>query len=96
VFVADVYPAGETPIAGISREALVAGLRAHGHRNAQPLSGPQELAPLLRALIRPDDVVVCLGAGSITSWANSLPQELAALDACSRMARDGFATAKSP
>src|SRR5204863_3188664 len=57
VLVADVYAAGEEPIAGVSRDALVAGLRAHGHRNAQPLPGPQELAPMLRTLARPDDIV---------------------------------------
>jgi UDP-N-acetylmuramate--alanine ligase len=86
VLVADVYPAGEAPIAGVSRDALVAGLSAHGHRNAQPLPGPESLAPLLRSLVRPDDIVVCLGAGSITNWANSLPLDLAELDARSRVA----------
>jgi UDP-N-acetylmuramate--alanine ligase len=86
VLVADVYPAGEAPIAGVSRDALVAGLSAHGHRNAQPLPGPEALAPLLRSLVRPDDIVVCLGAGSITNWANSLPLDLAELDARSRVA----------
>ena len=77
VLVADVYPAGEAPIDGASRDGLVAGLRAHGHRSARPLAGPQELAPMLRAVARPGDIVVCLGAGSITNWANALPAELA-------------------
>jgi UDP-N-acetylmuramate--alanine ligase len=86
VLVADVYPAGEAPIEGASRDALVAGLRAHGHRNSRPLPGPDALAPLLRSLARPDDIVVCLGAGSITNWANSLPGDLAELDARSRVA----------
>jgi UDP-N-acetylmuramate--alanine ligase len=86
VLIADVYPAGEAPIAGASRDALVAGLRAHGHRNSQPLLGPEALAPSLRSLARPDDIVVCLGAGSITGWANSLPGDLAELDARSRVA----------
>src|SRR5438067_4066586 len=85
VLVADVYPAGEAPIAGISRDALVSGLSAHGHRNVLPLPSPQELAPMVRDLARPDDIVVCLGAGSITNWANSLPVELTALDARSRV-----------
>ncbi len=80
VLVADVYAAGETPIEGVSRDALVAGLRAHGHRSARPLAEPRELAPLLRAEARPGDMVVCLGAGSITNWANALPEELAQLD----------------
>src|SRR5579875_3321590 len=79
VLVADIYAAGEAPIAGVDRDALVAGLRRHGHRDARPLAGPDELAPLIAELARPGDIVVCLGAGSITGWANSLPQELAQL-----------------
>jgi UDP-N-acetylmuramate--alanine ligase len=86
VLVADVYSAGEAPIEGASRDALVVGLRAHGHRNVAPLAGPHELAPALRSLARPGDMVVCLGAGSITGWANNLPAELAALDARGRVA----------
>jgi UDP-N-acetylmuramate--alanine ligase len=80
VLVADVYPAGEAPIEGISRDALVAGLSARGHRNALALMGPEDLAPLLHDLAQPGDIAVCLGAGSITNWANALPSELAALD----------------
>ena len=76
VVVADVYPAGEAPIEGVNRDALVAGLRARGHRNAQPLPSPAALAPLVRELAKPGDFVVCLGAGSITNWAQSLPAEL--------------------
>jgi UDP-N-acetylmuramate--alanine ligase len=77
VLVADVYAAGEAPIDGVTRDALVAGLIEHGHRNARPLNDPAELAPLVADLARPGDMVVCLGAGSITAWANSLPGELA-------------------
>jgi UDP-N-acetylmuramate--alanine ligase len=86
VLVADVYAAGEAPIAGASRDALVDGLSAHGHRNARALPGPEDLAPLLRELASPGDIVLCLGAGSITGWANSLPGDLAKLDARSRVA----------
>jgi UDP-N-acetylmuramate--alanine ligase len=86
VLVADVYAAGETPIDGIHRDALVAGLAAHGHRDAQPLTDPAALAAALRDLAKPGDIVVCLGAGSITNWANTLPSELAAADWRSRVA----------
>ena len=79
VLVADIYPAGEAPIEGVNRDAIVAGLSEHGHRNARPLAGPGDLAPQIAELSRPGDIVVCLGAGSITGWANSLPRELAAL-----------------
>jgi len=86
VLVADVYPAGEAPIAGIHREALIAGLAAHGHRDARALAGAEALAPTIHELTRPGDMVVCLGAGSITYWANSLPAELAELNGRSRVA----------
>jgi UDP-N-acetylmuramate--alanine ligase len=81
VIVAHVYAAGEAPIAGADRDALVAGLRAHGHRQVIPLEAPQDLAGLLKRLAEPGDIVVCLGAGNITQWAYALPEELAALDA---------------
>ncbi len=86
VLVADIYAAGETPIDGVSRDALVAGILAHGHRNVRALEAADDLAPAVRTLARPGDMVVCLGAGSITGWANSLPAELAALDQRSRVA----------
>jgi UDP-N-acetylmuramate--alanine ligase len=76
VLVADVYAAGEQPIPGIDRDALVEGLRARGHRHALPLGTPAELPALIRDLVKPGDLVVCLGAGSITNWANALPKEL--------------------
>jgi UDP-N-acetylmuramate--alanine ligase len=76
VLVADVYAAGEAPIDGINRDALVAGLRSRGHRNAQPLPSPEALPGMVQALARPGDFVICLGAGSITSWAQALPAAL--------------------
>src|ERR1700722_14825644 len=80
VLVAPVYPAGEAPIAGADRDALVLGLRAHGHRQAIPLEAPNDIAGMVRRLARSGDIVVFLGAGSITQWAYALPAELAALD----------------
>jgi UDP-N-acetylmuramate--alanine ligase len=81
VIVADVYAAGEAPIAGVSRDALVDGLRASGHRSVVPLDAPEHLAEMVHAIARPGDFVVCLGAGTITAWAHALPAQLAALQA---------------
>jgi UDP-N-acetylmuramate--alanine ligase len=77
VIVAPVYTAGETPIPGIDRDSFVAGLRARGHRKVLPLEGPERLASMIKGLAKPGDYVVCLGAGSITTWAYALPNELA-------------------
>ena len=79
VVVADVHPAGEPPIEGIDREALVEGLWRHGHRHVLPLETPEALPALVADLVEPGDLVVCLGAGSITHWARALPDALAAL-----------------
>ena len=87
VLVADIYPAGEAPIEGVSRDALIAGLKARGHRNALPLASPGALAATVAGLARPGDFVVCLGAGSITQWANALPAELEALSPTRQGAR---------
>jgi UDP-N-acetylmuramate--alanine ligase len=78
VIVADVYPAGEAPLEGANRDALVQGLRTHGHRRVLPLEGPEKLAALIAAMAQPGDYVVFLGAGSITQWAYALPEQLAA------------------
>jgi UDP-N-acetylmuramate--alanine ligase len=84
VVVADVYPAGEAPIEGASRDALVEGLRARGHRNVLPLASPAALAATIERIAKPGDLVVCLGAGSITNWAANLPAEIDLLAAGAR------------
>ncbi|AZL60347.1 UDP-N-acetylmuramate--L-alanine ligase [Tabrizicola piscis] len=76
VAIADVYAAGEDPIPGASRDDLVAGLIAHGHRHARALLDEADLARLVREQARPGDMVVCLGAGTISAWANALPAKL--------------------
>ncbi len=84
VIVADVYEAGEKPIEGANRDALVQGLRDRGHRDVMPLEGPEALPGLIAKVAKPGDLVVCLGAGSITYWANDLAVNLAKLDAKGR------------
>jgi UDP-N-acetylmuramate--alanine ligase len=76
VLIADVYAAGEAPIAGINRDMLVGLVQRAGHRDAHALSGPGDLPGLIWQMARPGDVVVCLGAGNITAWAHALPGQL--------------------
>ena len=79
VIVAEVYAAGEAPIAGVDRDHLVAALRARGHRNVIALPESSKLAGIVKEMAKPGDYVVCLGAGSITQWAYALPGDLKAL-----------------
>jgi UDP-N-acetylmuramate--alanine ligase len=77
VIVADVYPAGEKPIEGIDKQSLVSAIKAHGHRNAIALDGPEALPDIVRGLVKAGDYVVFVGAGNITQWAYALPEQLA-------------------
>ena len=79
VVVSDVYAAGEAPLEGSSRDALVEGLRRYGHRRALPLESPADLARVVGEEAKPGDLVVCLGAGDITAWAHALPAQIEAL-----------------
>jgi UDP-N-acetylmuramate--alanine ligase len=72
VFVTPVYAAGEEPLDGVDSSALVAGLRAHGHRMVRPVESLDELCEALRDLAADGDMVICMGAGDITKWAGAL------------------------
>lgn len=72
VAISDIYAAGEEPIAGASRDDLVAGLVAHGHRHALALEDEGHLARLVAEEAGPGDMVICLGAGTISRWARAL------------------------
>ncbi|WP_152045934.1 UDP-N-acetylmuramate--L-alanine ligase [Aureimonas psammosilenae] len=79
VILAPVYAAGEEPIEFVNSEMLVERLKLGGHRDARVIDGPAEIAPLVHRIASPNDMVVFLGAGSITQWAYALPKELEAL-----------------
>ena len=76
VGIADVFAAGEDPIEGAGRDDLVAGLIRHGHRHARAVMDETDLVRLVEEQGRPGDIVVCLGAGTISAWANNLPARL--------------------
>ncbi|MBK5924423.1 UDP-N-acetylmuramate--L-alanine ligase [Rhodovulum sulfidophilum] len=76
VGIAEVYAAGEEPIQGATRDDLVAGLIRHGHRHARAILSEDDLVRLVREQAGPGDMVVCLGAGTISAWANNLPARL--------------------
>jgi len=76
VLVSPVYSAGEEPIEGVDSDALIHGLRLRGHRNAMGIDSEDDLVEEVVRLAHPGDLVVCLGAGTITQWANNLPARL--------------------
>ncbi|MGY6534100.1 MAG: UDP-N-acetylmuramate--L-alanine ligase [Pararhodobacter sp.] len=72
-----VYAAGEDPIEGATTETLIAAMGERGRR-ASLISDEDALLVLVRAHAGPGDMVVCLGAGTISAWAQALPARLAA------------------
>ena len=76
VVVTPVYSAGEAPIPGIDRDELVSGLRRHGHPNVLTIEGEEDLAATVASFARSGDLVIGLGAGTITDWINALPARL--------------------
>ena len=77
VLVPPVYEAGESPIEGFDHESLVASIRSHGHQGAAPLPSLDALPEVIRELARPGGMIVCLGAGDISAYANELSGRLA-------------------
>ena len=80
VVIADVFAAGENAIEGATKEALVRGIRQGGHRSVTALESDAALPALIKECVESGDMVICLGAGSISAWANSLQANLEALD----------------
>jgi UDP-N-acetylmuramate--alanine ligase len=78
VVVTPVYSAGEAPIPGIDRDELASGLRRHGHPNVLTVEDEEGLTETVATVAKSGDLVVGLGAGTITDWINALPKRLAA------------------
>ncbi len=76
VGITDIFAAGEAPIEGADRESLVAGLTGHGHRSAMSVPDEAALEQFVRDHCKAGDMLVCLGAGTISAWANGLPDKL--------------------
>ena len=77
VLATPVYVAGEDPIEGVNSEVLVEGLKTRGHRLAETVADQQALAARLADIVKPKDMVICLGAGDITKWAAGLADGIA-------------------
>jgi UDP-N-acetylmuramate--alanine ligase len=74
----DVYAASEEPIPGITAEALARAITERGHRQASWAGDLKSATERLSAEVRPGDVVLTLGAGSVGTAGEELLRRRAA------------------
>lgn len=79
VMISSVFAAGESPLDGFNRDSLVQALKDRGHRHVIGFDGGDDLPGLIADIGEAGDTVLCMGAGSISTWANALPDALAQL-----------------
>ncbi len=72
----DIYPAGETPIEGITTPALIEKIRSFGHRNVLYAPDYETIESYIIANVREGDAVMVMGAGSVTKLSDVLSQKI--------------------
>ena len=76
VIVADIYSAGQQPIADVTQDLLIEGMKKAGHKKVLKLNHENDLARLVKENAKAGDLVLVSGAGTSTYWANKLPEQL--------------------
>ena len=80
VFIADVYPASENPIPGVSGQMIVDAMRAHGHPHVEFQPDIRRIHQNAGLEIRDGDLALSLGAGNVHEAGARLVSDLAARD----------------
>jgi len=80
IVICPVYSAGEEVIKGFNEHTLGQKIQQlHPQKTVITMHQESDLAPILIDLIAPGDFVICMGAGTISGWANQLPDQLVEL-----------------
>ncbi len=72
VYLLDIYPASEQPIEGITAEVLAKKIEEYGHRNVKHIGSVDEATEKVIENLQPNDLVITLGAGSITKLSDEI------------------------
>ena len=76
VLLLDIYPAGETPIEGVSTPVLVEKIRSFGHKNVIYAPNHEAIETLVTENAKDGDAVIVMGAGSVTKLSDQLAVKL--------------------
>jgi UDP-N-acetylmuramate--alanine ligase len=65
LIITSIYSAGEEPISGVTGEMICEGIRKSGHKQVQYIKESSGIVQALRAIAKPGDIVITMGAGDI-------------------------------
>jgi UDP-N-acetylmuramate--alanine ligase len=68
LFLADVYPGGEAPMPGVSSDLIADQIRLLWEGPLVRVSGEASAVEQVPPQLRPGDILLTLGAGSVTKW----------------------------
>ncbi len=95
-FIADVYPASEAPIPGVTGQTIVDEMVREGHDAAHYQPDRRKLALEIGRLIEPGDCLISLGAGNIHEAGTLLAKDIAVLDEIQTAMGPGLAKLYEP
>jgi len=72
LYLLDIYAASEQPIEGITAEVLAENIRKFGHKNVNYIGGIESATNKVIGSLIPGDLVITLGAGSITGLSDEI------------------------
>ena len=75
----DIYSAGEAVIATADGQTLCGAIRSRGQVDPVFVKRTEDLYPILKGVLKVDDVILTMGAGNVGQIASTLPEKLAAI-----------------
>ncbi len=72
LLILDIYAASEQPIEGITAEALTENIKKYGHKNVSFIGTIETATEKICEMLLPGDLVITLGAGSITRLSDEI------------------------
>ena len=74
LLVTEIYPAGEVPLPDVTGQRLADGIKEHGPRDVRFVEDMQTIPQILKDQAREGDLIMTLGAGSVTSLSDELAE----------------------
>ncbi len=76
LIITEIYPAGEKPIPGVTGKILYKEIQEFGHKHIHFEAEMKNIPSLVKELVKPKDLILIMGAGSINSIIPEIINEL--------------------